>query len=555
MIMDSEILIIIPRVILSSRDHKKYVMPIGLAYISSVLKRNHYKVDFLNLNFYGESVEEIIKMSLLKKEYNYVLTGAICTYYFAIKDCVDATRKYTPSSKIILGGGLVSSKPELIFKSLHPDYIVIGEGEVTILELLKCLEEKGDLSKVDGIAYSGSEGKIVLTNPRKPLEDIDSLPWPDYEGLGLEANLEQIKPSTMLYYDLFDFPRPYPLIISRSCPFSCTFCYHPAGDKYRQRSIQNVLDELTFAIKRYKINLIDIYDELLSNNKARIYDLCKRLSQLFKDVPWDVKWSCQLRVDTVTEELIKTMKDAGCYLISLGLESYSAEVLKSMNKKITPQQIDNALRIIHRFNITITGNFIFGDIAETKQTICETLKYWKNNYHNILGGAVALGHVQVYPGTPIYEHALKKGIIVNELDFIQNHLGKPINITDRITGQEFDRLLKGLNYTMLTYPNCKRPRFSRKVNGVYEIHVQCPYCKVTSIYRNYEPPGTGTYQKQDICCRNCRMRFFVVTLTNNLFVTLLRVIGPCGVFILNPIRKLHKAYVRYCQKVIAKRTK
>lgn len=546
-----KILIIVPRMISSSQDYKKYVIPVGLAYISSVLKQNHYEVDFLNLNFCDGSVEEMIRRSLVGKEYDYALTGGICTYYSAIKNCVDSVRKYAPSAKIILGGGLISSKPELMLEALRPDYMVIGEGETTILDLLKNLKDGGDLPRVDGIAFRGPEGRAVLTKPREPIKDIDSLPWPDYDGLGLGANLEQIKPSTLYYYDLFDSPRPYPLIVSRSCPFSCTFCYHPIGNKYRQRSVQSVIDELAFAIERYKINLIDIYDELLSNDKERVYDLCRRLKQLFEDVPWEVKWSCQLRVDTVTEELIETMKDAGCYLISLGLESYSSDVLKSMKKRITPQQIDNALRIIHRFNMTITGNFIFGDIAETKETAYETLKYWKNNYHIFLRGAVALGHVQVYPGAPIYEHALKKGIIVNELAFIENHLGKPINITDGMTGQEFDQLLKDLNYAMLTHPNCKLPRMSRKVNGVYETYVQCPYCKVTSIYRNYVPPGIGTYQKQDICCRNCRMRFFVVTLTNKLFVTLLKVIGPRGISILNPVRKFHKAIVRCYQKVIA----
>lgn len=546
--MKTNVLIIVPRMVSSSRDYKKYVIPVGLAYISSALKRNRYEVDFLNLNFCGGSPEEEISRSLQGKDYGYVLTGGICTYYSSVKECVDAARKYSPSSRIILGGGLVSSKPALMFKALRPDYIVIGEGDVTIVELLRCLEDKGDLFRVEGIAFSGPQDRVVETGPREPIREIDALPWPDYEGLGLGANLEKIKPSTLYYYDLVDQPRPYPLIVSRSCPFSCTFCYHPIGNKYRQRSIQSVIDELDFALKRYKINLIDIYDELLSHDKERVYELCKRLKQLFKGLPWEVKWSCQLRVDTVTEELVQAMKEAGCYLISLGLESYSPEVLASMNKRITPQQIDNALRIIHRCQMTITGNFIFGDIAETGKTARQTINYWKDNYHTLLRGAVALGHVQVYPGTPIYEHALKKGIIADELDFIANHLGKPINITDGMTDREYAGLLKYLNFAMLTYPNCRIPARVKKANGVYETHVRCPYCKTLSVYGNYTPPGIGTYQKQDICCRNCRMRFFVVTLTNKLFVTLLKAIGLKGVFLLRPVRRLHQAMVRRYQK-------
>lgn len=543
-----KILIIVPRMFESSNDHAKYLMPIGLAYISSVLKRSHYEVDFLNLNFCNESVDGAIKETLTKKGYGYILSGGICTYYSAIKDIVDSAREYAPFAKIILGGGLISSRPELMFKSLQPDYLVVGEGELTIIELLDHLKNKQELSEVNGIAYCGAANEVILTNSREPIKDIDSLPWPDYEGLKLDTILEQINPSTMYYYDLFDNPRPYPILVSRSCPYSCTFCYHPIGNKYRQRSIPNIIDEISFAIERYKINIIDMYDELLSNDKERVYDLCKRLKQLIKASPWEIKWNCQLRVDTITEDLVKTMKDAGCYLISLGLESYSPEVLKSMEKKITPQQIDNALRITHRLHMTITGNFIFGDIAETKKTAQETFKYWKKNFHGFIGEAVAVGHVEVYPGTPIYEHALKRGIITNELDFIENHLRKPINITDNMNRQEFEKLIIDIKYAMLTYPNYQLPLKSRRVNGIYEMRVFCPYCNAISIYKNYVPLGEGSY-KQVICCRNCRMRFSISTLTYKFYIFFLMIIGyKLAYNYLKPIRKIYKNVMAYYRK-------
>ena len=146
-----------------------------------------------------------------------------------------------------------------------------------------------------------------------------------------------------------------------------------------------------------------------------------------------------MRVDTITEELIEEMKDAGCYLLSLGLESYSSAVLQSMRKHITPGQIDAALRITRRLNMTIQGNFIFGDIAETTETAYQTLNYWKNN-HSLFGGGVSLDFIQPYPGTALYRHSLIKGIIRNEIDFVENHLLEPINMTGNMTAQEFEQL-------------------------------------------------------------------------------------------------------------------
>lgn len=548
-VTDMKVLVIVPRMTRPGEDWRKYILPVGLAYISSILKHSGYEVNVLNLNTGDGLVDDIVRETLSREEYNFMLTGGLCTHYSAIKSCVDSVRKYAPFTRIVLGGGLISSVPELMFNALQPDDIVIGEGELTILELLKYLENNEDLSEVDGIGYRGPEGKVVLTKPREPIEDIDSLPWPDYEGLGLDAFLEQTVPSTLYYYDLFDDPRPYPIIASRSCPYQCTFCYHPLGDKYRQRSIPNVIDELAFAIERYKINIIEFYDELFSHDRERVYDFCHQLKQLSKSVPWEVKWTCQMRVHPIDEELVQTMIDAGCYLISLGLESYSPIVLNSMRKKITPQQIDKALRITRRLHMTITGNFIFGDVAETAETAYETLNYWGKNYHTLLGGAVALGFVQVYPGTAIYEHSLKKGIITNEIDFIENHLAEPINITDSMTEQEFEQLRIDINDAMLTYPKLQRPLLAKRINGVYEMHVKCPYCNVISMYKNHVPPGRNSYHAKAICCRNCRMRFFVTSSTHNLYISVLRIIGAKNAHLLNPLRRFYKTIIGYLRKL------
>lgn len=497
----------------SSLPYVPHFIPSGLAYISSALKQNGYETDVLNLNLYEGPADAIIQTAFSKKEYTFMLSGGLSTHFNPVRDCVNFTRKYSPSTKIILGGGLVSSQPELINRVLQPDYLVIGEGENTIVELMRFIENGDDLSRIDGIEYRSSKGELILTAPRKPIQDIDSIPWPDWEGIGLDTILELTFPSQTYMYDLLDYPRPYPIATSRSCPYLCTFCFHPIGNKYRQRSIPNIMKELSFALKRYRINIIEVYDELFSHNKQRVLEFCREIKKLSQTVTWELKWTCQMRVDTTDEEIVEAMKDAGCYVLSLGLESYSHVVLKSLKKHITPQQIDRTLKICRRLEMGIQGNFIFGDKAETSETARETLDYWKNN-HDLFGDAISLGFIQPYPGTELYKHCLSKGLISDEYDFLEKNKyldpENPVNMSDTMNEQDFNQLKLDIKTACLLYDKYVSACGVSRIDGVYELSIKCPYCKIVSVYRNYMPP-TNAFNRRAISCRNCRMRFFLVT--------------------------------------------
>ncbi len=527
-----------------------YHMPVGLAYISSVLKKNGYEVNWLNLNHYDGIIDDLIRKALAQERYDCILTGGLSIFYPRIKSCVNSIRKYAPYAQIVLGGGAISSQPELIFKTLRPDYLIIGEGEQTILELLNCLENKGNLNEIDGIGYHGADGELVLTKARKAIKDIDSLPYPDYEGLGYDAYLRHMVPRpTDPYYDLLDYPRPYPLVSSRSCPFSCTFCFHPIGKVYRQRSIPSIIDELNFAINRYRINIIHVFDELFSYNKERVYEFCKQIKQLFKTVSWEVKWNCQIRVDKLDEELLATMKESGCYILSLGLESYSPTVLKSMHKEITPQQIDQTLQMTRKLNITIQGNFIFYDAAETPETAYETLNYWKNNIYS--GGGLNLSYIQPYPGTALYNHCLNKGIIKDEIDFLENMttwMARPINMSNTLTEQEFKKLQIDSYEAERKYHKYVEPLSAIKNNGMNEIHVKCPYCNIISIYKNYifDKYSDGL---QHICCRNCRMRFYLQSIVRKVELLFIRLLGAKNVYYIKNLDSINK-FIKNILKII-----
>jgi radical SAM superfamily enzyme YgiQ (UPF0313 family) len=504
-----KILIIFSRSLGSDGINYSYLFPLGLGYISSVLKQAGHKVDILNLNHRRGTVENLIREALeIGKRYDFVCTGGLSAHYSQIKIISKAVRSSGTIVGLIVGGGLISSEPELMFNVLNPDFIVIGEGEKAITELLSCLDKGGDLSNVLGIGYRDSKGKFVCNKPQPAIMDLDSLPLPDFEGFEFETYLNNQKPTDMFSYDLHDFPRVYPIICSRSCPYLCTFCFHPLGNKYRQRSIDNIMQELEYAIKRYRINNIAIYDELFSHDRERVYEFCRRIKELFKQVSWECKWGCQMRVDGLDEELLRTLKDAGCYMVSYGFESYSPTVLKSMKKSITPKQIDQAVHSTLKYNLSIQANFIFGDRAETMETAQETLNYWKNN----IPAGIILAFINPYPGTALYKNCVERGVIKDKIDFIENHIFDVINMTDEMTDSEFEKLKLDIFEAELKYRICAIPVSlkKRKDTGTYNILVKCPHCNNNIEYKNYIIKYKS-FLNLMMYCRQCRRRFFLVS--------------------------------------------
>ncbi|MBI5625221.1 MAG: cobalamin B12-binding domain-containing protein [Elusimicrobia bacterium] len=530
-----------------SADFKPPI-PSGLAYISAALKQAGHEVTCLNLNHQDGPSDSIIGRALADGRFDVVLTGGISVHYPLIKSCVASIRKHAPAARIVLGGGAISSQPALLFELLRPDYLVVGEGDTTVVDLLRCLATGGAPESVKGIGFPGPDGKLALTPAREPIKDLDALPLPDYEGFGIKAHLDHMRPSDSYMLDLFDRPRAYPLIASRSCPFSCTFCFHPIGKTYRQRSIPAIIRELESAIVRYDINIINIYDELFSHDKARVLDFCERVRELARNTHRPLEWNCQLRVDKVDEELLTAMKAAGCYLLSLGIESYSPAVLRSMRKATTPRQIDRALDMVHRAGITVQGNFIFGDIAETVETAHETLAYWRKSVYG--GGGLALSHVQPYPGTAIYQRCVEKGLINDEAAFLEDifaRMAKPMNLSDTMAEEDFSQLQEDLYAARRTFSRYVRPLCIEPPAEGGRLTVRCPSCHETSTYGCYFYPKRSV-NPIDICCRKCRMRFFLSTpfLRGELF--LIELLGAPAVY---RLRAMTQSILQMARRMLA----
>lgn len=477
---------------------KSLIFPVGIACIISVWKRAGHDVDAVNLSL-------VTDWDVCKKDYDFVATGGLACDFAAIRDILDKARGNGVPT--ILGGGIVTSEPELMATSLRPDYCVLGEGEDTAVELLAALESGRELDHVAGLGFF-RDGIFIMTPPREPIMDLDRLPLPDLEALGFSQMLDLMRPSDMYNLDLFDHPRSYPLLGSRSCPYGCTFCYHPLGQKYRQRSMDTIMEELATIIPRYRINIIEILDELFAVNSDRLFEFCNRLCEITKTVPWEVRWSCQLRVDRLSDDLLATLKKSGCFCISFGFESYSENVLRSMCKHIAPEQIHEAVHMTLSHDISIQGNFIFGDKVETLETAEETLRFWREHAE----AGILLGFIHPYPDSPIYQYCQKKGIIKNRLDFIENHLSDRINMTEMSNFDFFLLVSRVAMHSVWYTPHA----FPKRLESA-RIVVDCPHCGKENDYQNFrifDDTNGGIRALMDrlllnrvLHCRICRHRF------------------------------------------------
>lgn len=492
-------LLIAPRYVRQSGDY--YEFPLGLCYVSSSLKAQGFEVSCLNLNHTDEPMEAAVRRVMREQDIDVVCTGGLSVHYNAIKAVLETAKSVRPDAVTVVGGGAASSTPELLVKTTPLDVAVRGEGEVTMVEIMRALESDGDLSQVSGIHYRAAGQSIAATPDRTPVDDLDALPFPDYEGFDVGTYLDLQRPFDNYYLYPFDRPRLLPIISSRSCPFNCTFCYHPLGKKYRKRSLDNFFVELTGYKERYGINMVAILDELFSVDRERLKEFTSRMEG------FGLAWIAQLRVDSVDPAELAQLKQAGLFYISYGLESADPTILRSMRKHIRVEQIETTLAATRQAEIGIQGNFLFGDPAETRQSVTNTLDWWRahSSYH------INLSRVVPYPGSVLYDLCRERGIIPDELAYLRQ--GCPVVNMTSLCQDELDAIEEELGRCIVEHRTPAQVLDSREegfdpVKGrrLYTLSLRCPHCGRDSTYRHF---AAGAIETVKLGCRHCNQRFDV----------------------------------------------
>lgn len=504
------------------------IVPQGLPYIASSLEEAGYDVYGLNPNYikFEGDVKEFLKILFLQKindcNPDYIGLGGLSADYLFIRDAINVIRDISPNIKIILGGGIISSDTEYIFENLAPDYGVILEGEITIVELLRCLDNNIIPTEVKGIIYKDKISDEIIKNPSQNITvNIDNLPYPNYDIFDIDKFYELSNQENM-YFTGHTTTNPRLFVVSggRSCPFKCTFCYHSTGTKYQNRPIESIIEELKHFHKKYNFNIIHFYDELFSIKRDRIIHICNELIKLRKSENIYVDWTCTMRVDQTDIEIVKIMKEAGCFAIGFGFESASDPVLLSMKKRVTKAQILNTIKMCEEAGVGVQANFIFGDPVETIETQKETVKFINDYCHDHI---VHYGIISPFPGSPIWNYCINEKVITDKKVYYENIYkgnGKHnfMNMT-KIPDEDF---FKNIDDTLrLDYTNYKTIK-----NLVFDnseqlaIKGKCPHCdsKIKYLYPKI-PLGKNLYSIMNSItpkinwCSQCHKRLVIPTLS------------------------------------------
>jgi radical SAM superfamily enzyme YgiQ (UPF0313 family) len=453
-----------------------YNYPTGLAYVYAFLKRHGVSVSCLNLCHESQNTHVLLKREFEKQRVDIICTGGMSTHWGLIEDILVNAKRIDRNVITVLGGPIVTADPELAMANLPVDYGVIGEGEYTIFELLEMIKLQAYPGTVKGLAFKSNDGQLVLTEKREEIKNLDSLPIPEREDFGFWNMMGTLKYAQQI--PILESLRYAEIIGSRSCPFSCTFCYHPLGKKYRQRSLDHIFTEIDYLHRTFGVNVIAFNDELLSQDQARMLALAERIK------PYNIKWTAQFKVTNVQREVMEELVASGLILARFGIESMNDEVLKSMEKHTSRADIMNALEICRQVKLACAGNIILGDSVDTIETVNESIAWRKKNpaYH------IDLGFILAVPDAPIYRLALERGPIKNKLAHVRNL--PLINLSKMSDRQYYALVLKVCWWNLMcTYMTPGTLIATRRLDErfgdkhFYELKLRCPFCGNEQVYK------------------------------------------------------------------------
>ncbi len=373
-------------------------MPLGLASVIGQIDQLGHDLCVLDLMFLDDadqavistladfqpdliaiSVRNIDNQSSVHPEY----------YLPAAKALIDLCRKHSRAA-IVVGGPAFTVSPLAIFDYLKPDFGVVGEGELAFAELVQRLNEEADGTDIAGLVWSDDCGTHM--NPLRFIDDLDSLRIPrrdlfDNEQYAAERGLANI-------------------VVKQGCVFNCLYCDSPytLGPRWRMKSPERVADEMEFMQKDDGISLAYFSDPIFNCPTEHAREVCRAI----KRRRLSIGWVASLHPAFVDPKLLSLMREAGCVLVSLGCDSCSEKMLKTLRKQFTKKQLGAAIDLLEEMSMNYILSLLIGGPGETRETVDETLNFLESRTPFFLDFCVG---IRIMPNTDMREIAVREGII------------------------------------------------------------------------------------------------------------------------------------------------
>jgi magnesium-protoporphyrin IX monomethyl ester (oxidative) cyclase len=380
--------------------------PLGLAYIAGFLEKAGHEVKILdaitsgidiiakekNRTRYGLSDNKIFEEI---ESYQPDVVGITCMFTAYANDAHNTAKivkKCCDKIPVIFGGAHASINPELVLKDKNVDMVVVGEGEITFLEIIEKLERKKDLNSVQGMVLRNN-GEIVKNQARPYITDLDILPFPARHLLSMEKYIAATD-------NKFAMRKPNTVMItSRGCPGHCIFCsiHSVWGHKWRARSAKNVVDEIEFLIEEYGMEEFYFMDDSMGASKKRLEQICDEIINR----KLDIKWTAPNGIAhwTLDEKILYKMKKCGCYRLTFGIESGNIETRKFIRKTYDLGQAKKVIKYANRIGMWTNCTFIIGFPYEKENSIEDTINFAIESDTDFATFYLLCPH----PGTELYE--------------------------------------------------------------------------------------------------------------------------------------------------------
>jgi len=386
---------------------------LGLSYIAALLNEYGHSVSIYNADFYDsdtyldqrklfenfdtykkvlndlshsiwKEVGEVIKQA----DPDYVGIQMYTGTFKSAQNVALIAKSLNAGIKIIVGGTHPTLDPIGTIKFKYYDYVVRGEGEYTLLDIVNGVNDY----QIRGLTFKNKYGEIVNNADRSFIDDLDLLPFPTRDKFFIGNGKMDVGA----------------IITSRGCPFECAYCTSPEiwKRKTRYRSVGNVLEELEYMVRYHNVLLVRFQDDTFTLNKNRTIEVCEGV--LKKGL--NIQWVCDTRVDRLDKQMLKLMKKAGCIRIKIGVESGSNEILKRVTKGITIEQIRDAVSLIKEIDIPLTIYLMIGFPGETDEDVKKTIEFAEE----INADYNSLSIIAPYYGTAMYKKLSTEGFNIEK---------------------------------------------------------------------------------------------------------------------------------------------
>ncbi len=386
---------VLPEVVEGERG---YNPPLGLLYLAGYMQKFSPEIDLKIIDCLAEN----ISFDQLEKEIENFSPDVVgvSVMTFTLRDSLkvsEVVKKVSKKTKVVFGGPHVNIYSRETLELGNVDFIVLGEGEKIFNDLMSNINNEEALKKIPGLVFFDKNNNFIHTGLPQLIQDLDNVPLPARNLIDNNKYSSVLGTSKLVTT----------MMTSRGCPYKCLFCDRPhLGKFFRARSADNVVAEIKDCMK-YDIKEFLMYDDTFTIDHKRVIDICDQIIEQKLNIRWDIR----ARVNTINEEMLKKLKQAGCVRVHYGVESGNQKILNVLRKGITIEQVEKAFKLTHSVGMETLAYFMIGNPEETKENIEQTIKFALK----INPDYVHITATTPFPATELYNMALERGVIKEDV--------------------------------------------------------------------------------------------------------------------------------------------